>query len=185
MSSEGRSPRKALAASQILDRSESPELWLDYVADLGDGWNSTYTVSRLLASEDLEVGWNGHDHATERGRPLVMGGDQVYPVPKRTEYVNRLLGPYRAAMPCAAGEPRELFAIPGSHDWYDGLINFEEVFCRQRSIGGWKTQQTRSYFAISCRTAGGCGVSTSSSALHGRDPVEVLLRGRHQPGGAR
>ncbi len=139
---------QALAAGQTLDRSESPELWLDYVADLGDGWNSTYTVSRLLASENLELGWNGQDHVTERGRILVMGGDQVYPVPKRREYVNRLLGPYQAAMPCAAGEPPELFAIPGSHDWYDGLINFEEVFCRQRSIGGWKTQQSRSYFAI-------------------------------------
>ncbi|MDP9070615.1 MAG: metallophosphoesterase, partial [Actinomycetota bacterium] len=139
---------QALTANEILDRSEASELWLDYVADLGDGWNSTYTVARLLASEELELGWNGQAFATERGRVLVMGGDQVYPVPKRREYENRLLGPYRAAMPCAAEDPPELFAIPGSHDWYDGLINFQEIFCRERWIGGWKTKQSRSYFAV-------------------------------------
>jgi len=139
---------QALDAIETHDRSNGTELWLDYVADLGDGWDSTYTIARLLASEDLELGWNGEPGPTERGRLLVMGGDQVYPVPKRKEYENRLLGPYRSAMPCANEEPPELFAIPGSHDWYDGLINFEEIFCRRRRIGGWQTQQSRSYFAI-------------------------------------
>ncbi len=139
---------QALSAIETHDRSEAPELWLDYVADLGDGWNSTYTVARLLASEQLELGGDGEAFATERGRILVMGGDQVYPVPKRTEYENRLLGPYRAALPCTDGDAPELFAIPGSHDWYDGLINFEEIFCRRRRIGAWQTQQSRSYFAV-------------------------------------
>jgi len=72
----------------------------------------------------------------------------VYPVPKAAEYENRLLGPYRAALPCAAGRAPELFAIPGSHDWYDGLVNFTSIFCRKRWIGGWRTRQRRSYFAI-------------------------------------
>jgi hypothetical protein len=139
---------QALTPIESHDRSQTPELWFDYVADLGDGWDPTYTVARLLASEDLELGWNGEAGATERGRLLVMGGDQVYPVPKRAEYENRFLGPYRAAMPCTEAEPPEVFAIPGTHDWYDGLINFEEIFCRRRRIGGWQTQQSRSYFAI-------------------------------------
>lgn len=139
---------EALEPSEVPDRSEGPELWFDYVADLGDGWNPTYTVARLLATEKLGLDWNGEVHATERGRILVMGGDQVYPVPNRSQYENRLLGPYRAAMPCAAGEPPELFAIPGSHDWYDGLINFTSVFCLGEKIGGWRTQQSRSYFAL-------------------------------------
>lgn len=39
-----------------------------------------------------------------RGRVLVMGGDQVYPVPKRGEYHNRFLGPYRAGLPCSHGQ---------------------------------------------------------------------------------
>jgi len=77
-----------------------------------------------------------------------MGGDQVYPVPTAAEYENRMLGPYRAALPCVRGEAPDLFAIPGSHDWYDGLVNFTSIFCRNRRIGGWATSQRRSYFAL-------------------------------------
>ncbi len=39
------------------DRSELNERWIDYVSDLADGWNSTYTVARLLSKEELELGW--------------------------------------------------------------------------------------------------------------------------------
>ena len=77
-----------------------------------------------------------------------MGGDEVYPVPTRTQYENRMLGPYRAAMPRSPRGSRELFAIPGSHDWYDGLLNFTNIFCRQRSLGALTTSQTRSYFGL-------------------------------------
>ncbi len=90
---------QALVPAEPFDRSEGPELWLDYVADLGDGWNSTYTVAGLLAAEELKLEWEGESYATQRGRILVMGGDQVYPVPKRVEYENRMLGPYRSALP--------------------------------------------------------------------------------------
>jgi len=93
---------QALEPAEVPDRSGEAELWLDYVADLGDGWNSTYTVARLLATEELKFDWDGETYATERGQILVMGGDQVYPVPTAAEYENRLLGPYRSALPCAA-----------------------------------------------------------------------------------
>ncbi len=140
---------QALVEAEVLDRSEGSELWFDYVADLGDGWDSTYTVARLLARPTLDVpAGDGGTLATERGRLLVMGGDQVYPVPTRAGYENRLLGPYRAAMPCAHDGRPELLAVPGSHDWYDGLQNFSSVFCRGHWIGGWKTRQRRSYFAV-------------------------------------
>jgi len=142
---------QALVPGDVPDRSEGAELWFDYVADLGDGWNSTYTVAGLLAAEELKLELDGDVHRTERGQLLVMGGDAVYPVPKAAEYENRMLGPYRAALPVApgpAGAGPELFAIPGSHDWYDGLVNFTSIFCRGRNIGGWTTSQPRSYFAV-------------------------------------
>jgi hypothetical protein len=101
-----------------------------------------------LATAELELDCDGETHRTERGRLLVMGGDAVYPVPKAAEYENRMLGPYRSALPCAPAEAPELFAIPGSHDWYDGLVNFTSIFCRDRWIGGWRTRQRRSYFAL-------------------------------------
>ncbi|MEA2900749.1 MAG: hypothetical protein QOH36_636 [Actinomycetota bacterium] len=139
---------QAMVPASVYDRSESPEIWVDYVSDLGDGFNSTYTVAYLLAQPELEF----EGEVTRRGRILVMGGDQVYPVPKRSHYENRLLGPYRAAMPNPSGEvddKHDLFAIPGSHDWYDGLLNFTNIFCRHRELGALRTSQTRSYFAIS------------------------------------
>ncbi len=141
---------QSLQPAEVFDRSDAPELWLDYVADLGDGWNSTYSVASLLAAEELKLEWEGEAVATERGRISIMGGDQVYPVPKHTEYENRLLGPYRSALPCppAGADAPELFAIPGSHDWYDGLVNFTSIFCRNRWVGGWRTRQRRSYFAL-------------------------------------
>ena len=136
---------QALFPCDVFDRSEAQELWFDYVSDLGDGWNSTYSVASLVVEDELSVG----DDPLPRGSILVMGGDQVYPVPTSVEYQNRLLGPYEAAMPCPPpGGAPELFAIPGSHDWYDGLVNFTNIFCRRRAIGAWETSQTRSYFAV-------------------------------------
>ncbi len=146
---------QAMVPAGVHDRSEPAELWVDYVSDLGDGFNSTYTVASLLAQPELELtqvqdhdaSGDGEVHRTQRGRILVMGGDQVYPVPKGSEYEDRLLGPYRAAMPGPAGAV-DLFAIPGSHDWYDGLINFTNIFCRGRELGALRTSQARSYFAV-------------------------------------
>jgi len=55
------------------------ELWIDYVADLGDGFDSTYTMARLLAAPRLAVRHDGRAYDLPRGQILVMGGDQVYP----------------------------------------------------------------------------------------------------------
>ncbi len=141
--------QQAHVPAGVVDRSGADELWLDYVSDLGDGWNSTYTVAWLLAQDHLDVAHSDDHHRLPRGSLLIMGGDQVYPVPTRTHYENRLLGPYRSAIPCPPPSgPVDLFAIPGSHDWYDGLVNFVNIFCRGRLIGGWRTSQARSYFAV-------------------------------------
>jgi hypothetical protein len=87
-----------------------------------------------------------------RGRMLLMGGDQVYPTASTQRYEDRTKGPYRAALPaCPPGEPRsDMFALPGNHDWYDGLTAFLRLFVKNGTddIGGWCNQQARSYFAI-------------------------------------
>jgi len=131
------------------DYSHEPELWFDYAADLGDGWDSSYTVARMLAADALTpAGWQGE--ALPRGRMLLFGGDEVYPVATRDQYRDRLTGPYEAALPWVDEESKapHLYAIPGNHDWYDGLTSFTRLFCQQRWIGGWQTRQSRSYFAI-------------------------------------
>src|SRR3954452_7028937 len=48
-------------------------LWLDHVADLGDGFDSTYTVARLLAADTLHVG-PPHQTPGERPGPPRRGG---------------------------------------------------------------------------------------------------------------
>jgi hypothetical protein len=127
------------------DLSARGELWIDYVADLADGWNPTYAVASLLAKQTLSLEGN----VTQRGDVLVMGGDQVYPFATEGQYAHRLLAPYQAALPCTPeDESPRLYAIPGNHDWYDGLTTFMRLFCRRQWIGGWQTAQDRSYFAV-------------------------------------
>lgn len=144
----------AFALSQLyFDYSrEEGDFVVDYVADLGDGFDSTYAVALTLARPVIRPAGCGED--LPRGRLLVMGGDQVYPTAKLEQYRNRMLGPYNAALPCVVeGKPPELFAIPGNHDWYDGLTTFLRLFCQSRPestrwVGGWRTRQERSYFAL-------------------------------------
>lgn len=131
--------------------SDREDIWIDYVSDLGSGWNSTYSVAYLLGRKNLIIkGFNGKDYDLKRGNILVMGGDEVYPVATPQEYKNRLVGPYRSSLSSVddSAEAPTLFAIPGNHDWYDGLSSFMKLFCQQRWIGGWQTKQKRSYFAI-------------------------------------
>lgn len=128
-----------------LDYSNRGELWIDYVADLGDGWDSTYTIAHLIAQERLLLG----GAETKRGELLVMGGDETYPTATVDNYQAKLKDPYRSALPWLDEDRRpKLFAVAGNHDWYDGLGSFLKVFCQERSIGAWKTQQSRSYFAL-------------------------------------
>lgn len=128
------------------DFSNKTAIWLDYISDLGDGFDSTYTLAHLLAQDQLEV----ESQSLKRGNILIMGGDQVYPTPELEEYNNRLKGPYNAAYPWVENDPDRpsLFAVPGNHDWYDGLTNFLRLFCQGRSLGNWHSKQRRSYFAL-------------------------------------
>lgn len=133
------------------DFSNREDIWVDYVSDIGSGWNSTYSVAYLLGRKKLNIqNFNGKDYDLERGEILVMGGDEVYPVATPEEYKNRLVGPYRSSLSSVknSAEAPTLFAIPGNHDWYDGLSSFMKLFCQQRWMGGWQTKQNRSYFAI-------------------------------------
>lgn len=127
----------------VHDHADHEELWLDYVADLGDGFDATFSVASVLAAPELDL--NG---PTPRGDVLVMGGDEVYPAASTEGYEDRSKGVYRAAMPIVSPAGPTLFALPGNHDWYDGLTSFLRVFAQGRPFGGWRTEQTRSYFAV-------------------------------------
>ncbi|MGH6866009.1 MAG: metallophosphoesterase [Methyloceanibacter sp.] len=140
--------------STLLKRGPDGAVWIDYVADLGDGFDSTYAIAYLLGQKSLKI--EGVDAALPRGQALIMGGDQVYPDATRADYKKRFLRPYAFAFPDTTEEGADhppLFLIPGNHDWYDGLVLFLAMFCRGREtkVGSWRAgeHQRRSYFAIS------------------------------------
>jgi hypothetical protein len=154
------------------------DIWIDYVADMGDGWNSTYGIAYYLAKQKLKIG----KHETKRGEIIIFGGDAVYPTANTANYEKKLVTPYRMAFRAAGGieseppkSPRKLtlsdephiFALPGNHDWYDSLVAFRKLFCshifNDRRFacfkekgeaeeipprGGWRTRQKRSYWAL-------------------------------------
>ncbi len=138
---------------KCLPTDDDGAVWIDYMSDTGDGFLSTYTMAYLLAQDRLDVKGAGRLQA---GSVLILGGDQCYPQATREEYKKRFQLPFDWAF--QTPEPkRRLFAIPGNHDWYDGLIAFDSLFCASRdklsndkgnTIGGWVCQQHRSYWAI-------------------------------------
>ena len=132
------------------DYSDRKDIWIDYVADLGDGWDSTFAVARTIAEPELSLSSRtlSETHRTERGHILVMGGDEVYPTADRDAYQEKLVAPYAAALPPSPAPEPHVYAIPGNHDWYDGLVSFSRLFFQNRRIGGWRTRQRRSYFAL-------------------------------------
>ncbi len=131
--------------ADVVDVLPGPDggLWFDYTADTGDGFDATYTVAALMGQPTLAV--TGVEGTLPRGDLLVLGGDEVYPTASSRAYDDRFVGPFRAAMPSADPQPLML-VLPGNHDWYDGLTAFLRLFTQGRSIGGWRTEQKRSYF---------------------------------------
>ncbi len=162
------------------DSSHTNELWVDYVADTGDGWNATHSISWLVGRGWLFLGEPGRRtaqpvtgdalqeaqrdsvdsaYSLPRGDILILGGDEVYPAADAAEYKARLHDPFFAARPWATAASThdatagaaDLYAIPGNHDWYDGLTSFIRVFCQAsytRWIGSWRPRQHRSYFSL-------------------------------------
>ncbi len=157
-------------------------MWVDYVADTGDGFDGTFATACCLAGPPGLVVSAGADDpvpAAFEGRPsqadlLVLGGDQVYPVASASAYEERLNEVLRVAGQLAGvAHSPPVVALPGNHDWYDGLAAFRRNFCEswvlrghqylpplapettdvppakdRDDVGGWGAFQSRSYFAV-------------------------------------
>ena len=105
------------------------DAWIDFVSDTGDDAQTSEEVARLL------VGRYETDDGLElpRGDVLVLGGDLAYPVATVHEISRRLVDPWnrvleeRARASADDARPRVLLAVPGNHDWYDGLDGFARL----------------------------------------------------------
>jgi hypothetical protein len=58
---------------------------------------------------------------------MVICSDVIYPAGGILEYAYKLCWPYRHY-------PQQIYALPGNHDWYDGLRGFMAYFCGQTSV---------------------------------------------------
>jgi hypothetical protein len=124
------SPQGAKPAPTLLD-AIGEEAWLDFVADTGDDATVSEAVARLLIGEYETI--DPDDEAAKlilpRGDVLILGGDLAYPVATSLEMTRRLVAPFnRVLLP--ASDPKKtrvLLAIPGNHDWYDGLDGFARL----------------------------------------------------------
>ncbi|KAK4429041.1 hypothetical protein Salat_1204100 [Sesamum alatum] len=151
--------------------SEHDELWFDFMADTGDGGNSSYSVARLLAKPSVRIRSNDSVITLPRANLLLIGGDLAYPNPSTFTYERRLFRPFEYALqpplwykeehiavnkpelPCGVSALKQYdgpqcFLIPGNHDWFDGLQTFMRYICHKSWLGGWFMPQKKSYFAL-------------------------------------
>ncbi|EQC35107.1 hypothetical protein SDRG_07341 [Saprolegnia diclina VS20] len=159
--------------------AEKDDLWLDFMGDCGDGFNSSYQVARSLAQPQLDVEVPPNSPLADqakmltlpRGDCLVIGGDLAYPHPCAETYESRFWRTFEYAMkpplcydPAAVSTQKPVlppgcktlkdykgptcFAIPGNHDWFDGLNTYKRFVCHRDWLGGWHLPQQTSYFCL-------------------------------------
>lgn len=110
-------------------------LWIDWIADTGDDRDVSKEVGRMLFSEYSvdDPGSISGVTTLPRGDVLLFGGDTAYPVATADEIFRRVLEPWNELLEDTYdvdSPPRVLLAIPGNHDWYDGLDGFGRLFRR-------------------------------------------------------
>lgn len=86
--------------------------------DLGEQDGSQYVVAPALSRT-----------AANRGIGFVlMLSDLIYPSGDVNDYVDGFYKPYRSSDRASFFLDRKIFALPGNHDWYDGLYGFAYHF---------------------------------------------------------
>ena len=55
--------------------SEKDDFWFDFMADTGDGGNSSYAIARLLAQPHIRTLKDDSPLKLKRGDLLLIGGD--------------------------------------------------------------------------------------------------------------
>jgi hypothetical protein len=90
--------------------ADKDEVSFMVLGDPGEGDDSQYQVLRPL-------------HATAQQTDFTyIVSDVIYPAGDVQDYHDNFYWPYR-------GLPGPIFAIPGNHDWYDGLHGFMTLLC--------------------------------------------------------
>jgi hypothetical protein len=97
-------------ADKVIRRDDPDHFSFMVLGDTGEGDEPQYAVVPGL----LTVG-QGTAFA-------VVASDVIYPVGSADDYDTKFFRPYR-------DYPAPIYAVPGNHDWYEGLGAFMRVFC--------------------------------------------------------
>jgi hypothetical protein len=94
---------------RMIGRTEEEFSFL-LLGDTGEGDKSQYAVvpGALRVGGDTDF--------------MIIGSDVIYPVGSPNDYPDKFFRPYQ-------DYEGPIYAVPGNHDWYDGLGGFMRVFC--------------------------------------------------------
>lgn len=115
----------------VVDRTELAAPSFAVLGDTGEGDESQYAVVPPLLAVAGDTDF------------MLVASDVVYPAGAKDEYEAKFLLPYRDYR-------APIYAVPGNHDWYDGLEGFMACFCGlPRPLeGGRAPVQPAPYFAL-------------------------------------
>ncbi|WP_432135385.1 MULTISPECIES: metallophosphoesterase family protein [unclassified Streptomyces] len=97
-------------ADKVIRRDDPDRFSFMVIGDPGEGGEPQYAVVPGLLT------------AGEGSAFAVVASDVIYPVGSADDYDTKFFRPYR-------DYPAPIYAIPGNHDWYEGLGAFMRVFC--------------------------------------------------------
>jgi hypothetical protein len=95
--------------ARVIDRRHDDSFIV--LGDPGEQDRSQYVVAAALATAGRQAGF------------VVICSDVIYPSGDVNDYVDGFYVPYQALA------HKAIFALPGNHDWYDGLTGFMWHFC--------------------------------------------------------
>ena len=218
-------PRDWMTAKSFAYATDKDEFWFDYLSDSGDGTRTVYSIAYLamcnlwtklsrevteLPAADLELSFSkedqtGHTFALPRGEFLFFGGDTAYHAAEYMTLLQRIQKPFRYAYEdlrahqlIADDDPRRnIFGIPGNHDYYDQLDGFRRQFRKpvreegppppaqagpknaQLSIPAFKRIQEASYVAIDLPFGWSMWGLDTESPVSDRHKVHLDRRQKH------
>ncbi len=109
---------KGVSREFEIDRTDLGESFSCLImGDTGEGTHPQYAVVPGLLEAGADTSF------------LVVISDVIYPIGNVNEYVDKFFRPYR-------DYPAPIYAIPGNHDWYDGLGGFMRHFCAAAPLDG-------------------------------------------------
>jgi hypothetical protein len=100
----------------VISREVGDSFSVLVLGDTGEGDNPQYAVAYTLA---------GH---AEQADFAFISSDVIYPTGDGYDYPAKFYHPYRKL-------PVPIYAVPGNHDWHDGLTGFMHNFCKMDDSG--------------------------------------------------